>query len=155
MTLGLLSRAPASKEGPIHTGMLPDWSEVAYGVGCCVCCCSAVTSPQHPIPWIWFHSGNITLSFLAWARHVGVASGVKLAICSTSWQQKWQMSCILQRSCKVLQTILGSATTSIQEKGSCMQTVPWKKMYRRYILGLLDFHQERLERTVQRDIANT
>lgn len=36
-------------------------------------CCSAVTRPRHPLPWIWFHSGNITFSFLDWARHVGLA----------------------------------------------------------------------------------
>lgn len=30
-------------------------------------CCSAVTRSWHPLPRIWFHSGNITFSFLDWA----------------------------------------------------------------------------------------
>lgn len=51
-------------------------------------CCSAVTRPRHPLPWIWLHSGNITFSFLDGARHVGLAGGVELAVCSGSWQQQ-------------------------------------------------------------------
>lgn len=100
MRLPLCSQCPLSSlcsgEGPIHAGTLPVWSEVADGVGCCVCCCLCVAQLLlgHGI---WFHSGNITFSFpglgQAWRFGKPVLSQ-SYALLAGNRNSKCSLSCI-------------------------------------------------------------
>lgn len=56
-------------------------------------CCSAVTMSLHPVPWVWFHCGNITSSFLPRARQSWFGCG-ELAYCvlvagNSRWRMFW------------------------------------------------------------------
>lgn len=70
------------------------------------CSLLAVARPQHPVAWISFHSGNITLSFLDWARHAGLAGGVGLAISSPAGNSSRECSIICDDCARCLVTVL-------------------------------------------------
>lgn len=56
--------------------------------------CSAVTMSLHPVPWVWFHRGNITSSFLLRARQSWFGCSelvycVELVAGNSRWRMFW------------------------------------------------------------------